>query len=230
MPAESSSPPWTEQQKDDCVRRGCHVSATLHADFLREEMAEFIENRFWAVLPYDMVKHLDDLQLWPAAVKDERDRKPRLLCDHSWDWGWPSLNETTIPNAPAEAMQFGSTLPRKAALGLSGLATGFFGGFAGMPGPGMAPFYLRGDLSAASARASMMAIFVVLTPLSAVFFIALGIGSWREAALAAALFPAVLIGDWLGHRAYGRVTARQWQVSTTLVLGGAALGALAKLF
>lgn len=121
-------------------------------------------------------------------------------------------------------------LPRKAALGLSGLATGFFGGFAGMPGPGMAPFYLRGDLSAASARASMMAIFVVLTPLSAVFFIALGIGSWREAALAAALFPAVLIGDWLGHRAYGRVTARQWQVSTALVLGGAALGALAKLF
>ena len=75
-------------------------------------MAEFIENRFWAVLPYDLVKHLDDLQLWPAAVKDERDRKPRLLCDHSWDWGWPALNDTTIPHAPAEAMQFGGTLPR----------------------------------------------------------------------------------------------------------------------
>jgi len=69
------------------------------------------------------------------------------------------------------------TLGRKAALGISGFFTGFFGGFAGMPGPGMAPFYLRGRLSPAAARASMMAVFVVVTPLSAVFFIALGIGA-----------------------------------------------------
>lgn len=121
-------------------------------------------------------------------------------------------------------------MPRHPAMALSGMATGFFGGFAGMPGPGMAPFYLRGRLPPAAARASMMAIFLVMTPLSAVFFIALGVGTWREAALALALFPAVLAGDWLGHWAYGRVTARQWQVSTALVLGAAALGALWKLF
>lgn len=121
------------------------------------------------------------------------------------------------------------TMPRRPALAISGLATGFFGGFAGMPGPGMAPFYLRGRLEPRAARASMMAIFLVLTPLSAVFFIVLGVGSWREAALAASLLPAVLIGDWFGHRAFGKVTARQWQVSTALVLGGAALGALWKL-
>lgn len=120
-------------------------------------------------------------------------------------------------------------MPRKPALALSGFATGFFGGFAGMPGPGMAPFYLRGRLPPDAARASMMAIFVVVTPLSALFFVALGVGSWREAALAAALFPFVLMGDWLGHRAYGRVTQRQWQVSTALVLGAAAMGALWKL-
>ncbi|MEL7445444.1 MAG: sulfite exporter TauE/SafE family protein [Pseudomonadota bacterium] len=120
-------------------------------------------------------------------------------------------------------------LPRKPALALSGLATGFFGGFAGMPGPGMAPFYLRGRLAPEAARASMMAIFVVVTPLSALFFIALGVGTWREVAFAAALFPFVLIGDWFGHAAFGRVTARQWQISTALVLGAAALGALWKL-
>lgn len=120
-------------------------------------------------------------------------------------------------------------MPRKPALAISGFATGFFGGFAGMPGPGMAPFYLRGKLDPRQARASMMAIFLVLTPLSAIFFLALGVGSWREVALAAALFPAVLIGDWFGHRAFGRVTATQWQVATALVLGGAAVGALAKL-
>ncbi len=120
-------------------------------------------------------------------------------------------------------------MPRRPALAISGFATGFFGGFAGMPGPGMAPFYLRGRLRPEAARASMMAIFLVVTPLSAATFIALGIGSWREAALAAALLPAVLIGDWFGHRAFGRVSTKQWQVSTALVLGGAAIGALWKL-
>lgn len=120
-------------------------------------------------------------------------------------------------------------MPRRVAMGLSGFATGFFGGFAGMPGPGMAPFYLRGRLGPAAARASMMAIFLILTPLSAIFFIALGFGSWRELALAAALFPCVIIGDWLGHAAFGRVSERQWQVCTALVLGTAAIGAFSKL-
>ncbi len=120
-------------------------------------------------------------------------------------------------------------LPRRPAMALSGFFTGFFGGFAGMPGPGMAPFYLRGRLEPKVARASMMAIFLVLTPISAVAFIGLGIGGRSEMELAALLFPAVLVGDWFGHRAFGRVTPRQWQVATALVLGGAAAGALYKL-
>ena len=112
VPAKSSSPPWTQEQKDHCIQRGCHVSAIEHQDFLRGEMTEFVENGFWAVLPYDVVRDLEALQLWPAAIKEERDRKPRLLCDHSWPWGWPSINETTLAHAPAEAMQFGGALPR----------------------------------------------------------------------------------------------------------------------
>lgn len=120
-------------------------------------------------------------------------------------------------------------MPRKPAMALSGFFTGFFGGFAGMPGPGMAPFYLRGRLEPKVARASMMAIFLVVTPLSAAVFIWLGVGGLEELELAALLFPAVLLGDWFGHRAFGRVTQRQWQVATALVLGGAAVGALWKL-
>ena len=112
VPAKSSSEPWTLEQKDECIRRGCHPSANEHGDFIREEMAEFIENRFWAVLPYDLVRHLENLMLSPAAIKPERDRKPRLLCDHSWPWPWGSINGTTIPHAPPGAMQFGGTLHR----------------------------------------------------------------------------------------------------------------------
>ena len=74
-------------------------------------MANFIDHKQWVVLPYDDVRHLP-LMFSPAAVKDERDRKPRLLCDHSWSWHWESINETTIPHSPPEAMQFGGALPR----------------------------------------------------------------------------------------------------------------------
>ena len=112
VPARSTDAPWTVEQKDTCVQRGCHKSANEHRDFIREEMAGFIDDRFWMVLPYDLIKDLEDLMLWPAAIKEERERKPRLLCDHSWNWGWDSINDTTVPHAPPEAMQFGNALAR----------------------------------------------------------------------------------------------------------------------
>jgi hypothetical protein len=112
VPANTTAEPWTLEQKDACIERGCHYSATQHAEFMRDELANFVEDRFWLVLPYDIVRPYEDLMLWPAAVKEERERKPRVLCDLSWDWGWPSANATTIPHAPPEAMQFGGALPR----------------------------------------------------------------------------------------------------------------------
>ena len=84
VPAETTSPAWTPKQRDACVERGCHHSANKHSAFLREEMATFMEDKFWMVLPYQLVCELVKLMLWPAAVKEERERKPRLLCDHSW--------------------------------------------------------------------------------------------------------------------------------------------------
>ena len=73
-------------------------------------MADNIENKFWMVLPYEQVQDLPQLMLSPAAMKEERERRPRLLCDHSWDFGWPSINKVTKPHAPPEAMQFGHAL------------------------------------------------------------------------------------------------------------------------
>ena len=108
VPAQTSAEPWSDATKDSYVERGCHRSATEQASFLREEMSEFIENKFWVVLPYELVRHMPQLQLSPAAVKEERARKPRLLCDHSW---YP-VNETTVPHSPPEAMQFGWALQR----------------------------------------------------------------------------------------------------------------------
>ena len=111
VPVLSSALPWTMEQKDAAVERGCHPSANVHAPFVRDEMAEFIDNKFWMVQPYDLVKELL-IMFTPLAVKDERDRRPRLLMDHSWPWPWGSINELTLPGAPPESMQFGPMLCR----------------------------------------------------------------------------------------------------------------------
>ena len=112
VPVNTDAPPWTDAQKTACIRRGCHYSARQHAPFLRDEMADFMDNKFWMVLPYVILQYYEELFLSPAAVKDERDRRPRLLCDHSFPWDWLDVNSCTIPHAPPEAMQFGKALLR----------------------------------------------------------------------------------------------------------------------
>ena len=80
-----------DTQTTGCLRQmRVPFSATQHSEFMRDELATFVEDRFWVVLPYDTVRHFEHLMLWPVAVKEERERKPRVLCDLSWDWGWPS--------------------------------------------------------------------------------------------------------------------------------------------
>ena len=55
VPVYTDSPPWTNDMKDECIQRGCHRSATEHAEFPRDKMADMIENQLWVVLPYELV-------------------------------------------------------------------------------------------------------------------------------------------------------------------------------
>jgi len=107
-PVHTSNKPWTLDRKDECFERGCHQSAVEHSKFLRDKLANFIDNKFWMVLPCALVRELENLQLSPAGVKPERDRRPRLVGDHSW---FP-VNDLTLPNVLKEAMQFGRALQR----------------------------------------------------------------------------------------------------------------------
>ena len=70
----TSNEPWTLQQKDKRLLRSCHLSTTEHKDFLRDKLTTFMDNHFWMVLPYQLVRHLERLQLSPAGVKPERDQ------------------------------------------------------------------------------------------------------------------------------------------------------------
>ncbi len=119
--------------------------------------------------------------------------------------------------------------PSRAETGLTGIASGVLTGFAGMPGPPVVPYYLRRAIPPQVARASMMTVFLFTSVAGCVSALALGVATWREPLLALLLYPAVLIGNWLGTMAFGRVGEAVWRVFTGVVLGLSALAALAKL-
>ena len=113
--------------------------------------------------------------------------------------------------------------------GLTGLLSGVLTGFAGMPGPPVVPYYLRREIAPGLARASMMTIFLATSVAGVVSATALGVATVREPLFAALLFPGVLLGNWLGMRAFGKVSDKVWRSFTGLVLGLAAAAALLKL-
>jgi uncharacterized membrane protein YfcA len=119
--------------------------------------------------------------------------------------------------------------PGAAETGATGLVSGVLTGFAGMPGPPVVPYYLRREITAQLARASMMTIFLATSIAGVVSALALGVATWREPLFAGVLFPAVLLGNWLGHLAFGKVSDAAWRGFTGGVLGLSALAALWKL-
>ena len=108
LPVVLSDGPWTPSKLQAKLDRGPHQSATLHQDFVREEMADFMDKGFWTVLPFDAVKGLPGLRLSPLGVVPQRERRPRLIVDYTFD----GVNEATVGLAPPEAMQFGRALER----------------------------------------------------------------------------------------------------------------------
>ncbi|MEO7248097.1 MAG: sulfite exporter TauE/SafE family protein [Novosphingobium sp.] len=111
----------------------------------------------------------------------------------------------------------------------TGLATGLLAGFAGMPGPPVVPYYIRRGLDPATARASMLSIFFVTQGAGVVIAVIMGVANWHELWIALALYPLVVVGNWLGSKSFGRIDARAWRWIAGGVLGAAALGALFKL-
>ncbi len=128
-----------------------------------------------------------------------------------------------LPKRPAHH------LPSTLETGATGLASGILTGFAGMPGPPVVPYYLRREIPAQLARASMMTIFLVTSLVGVISATALGVATMREPLLAALLFPGVLLGNWLGGLAFGKISDKTWRSFTGGVLGLAALAALWKL-
>ena len=58
MRVPMDDPPWSDVTIQQCADRGPHPSANLFREFLRDEMADFIEAGFWVVLPLEQVRSL----------------------------------------------------------------------------------------------------------------------------------------------------------------------------
>lgn len=119
--------------------------------------------------------------------------------------------------------------PGRLATGLTGVTSGLLTGFAGMPGPPVVPYYLGRRIEPRIARASMMLIFMATSIAGVLSATALGVATVREPVLALLLFPAVLLGDHFGHKAFGKVSPLAWRIFVGVVLGATAAAALLKL-
>lgn len=108
VPVKTTDPEWTPAERLNKFHYGAHATAEMNKAFIREEMAKFMECGFWTALPYELVKDLPNLHISPLGMKEEREHKPQLVCNHSFF----GVNGFTISRTPSAAMQFSGALPR----------------------------------------------------------------------------------------------------------------------
>lgn len=132
---------------------------------------------------------------------------------------------------------FAILLPKRSAqqpgvltTGAVGISAGLLTGFAAMPGPPVVPYYVGRDIPRLTARASMVGIFGVSALAGIGSGAAIGVLESRIVVLGLALFPLVMLGNWVGSLAFGKVSDPVWRACVGLVLGAAAVAALVRLF
>lgn len=108
----------------------------------------------------------------------------------------------------------------------TGIAAGLIGGFAGMSGPPVIAFYIGRRVDKATARASMFVIFLATSLTACLTAVLLEMGDISALWLAAALTPVVLLGNWLGGLAFGKVSDLAWRLFAGVIVVGAVLAAL----
>jgi len=126
--------------------------------------------------------------------------------------------------------QRGAEQPGVLATTATGLSAGVLTGFAAMPGPPVVPYYVGRAIPRTTAKASMVGIFGIAAIAGIGSGAAIGVLSQQLVILGLALFPLVLLGNWIGSLAFGKVSDTLWRGFVGVVLGAAAIAALVRLF
>lgn len=125
--------------------------------------------------------------------------------------------------------QRGAEQPGTLATSATGLSAGVLTGFAAMPGPPVVPYYVGRAIPRSVAKASMVCIFGIAALAGIGSGAAIGVLSTQLLLLGVSLFPLVLLGNWVGSLAFGKVSDKLWRAFVGVVLGAAALAALSRL-
>ena len=100
--------PWSLRQKDKAVATNGYASTRNYQGFLETELVDMIQKGYWIVLPYNKIRQQTELRLSQAGIIPQADRRPRTIVDYRRS----GVNDDTITQAPADAMQFGRALER----------------------------------------------------------------------------------------------------------------------
>ena len=92
VPIKLATPRWSQSKIKEALQRGAHKSCLEHIDFLNEEFVDMVQKGQWVILPASMALKLENLRLSPPGVVEQRDRRPRWICDYTWS----EVNEDTI--------------------------------------------------------------------------------------------------------------------------------------
>jgi len=106
-----------------------------------------------------------------------------------------------------------------------GLVSGVLTGLFGTGGPPLIFFYHLKGVDKATFRSSLMAIFLLMTFVRMPSYVAFGLVTGPRMWSALAVFPAVLLGAWIGNRIHLRIDEAAFRrlVSAALVLIGVLL-------
>jgi uncharacterized protein len=118
--------------------------------------------------------------------------------------------------------------PGAAPLVATGLASGFLGGFAAIPGPPVLYYFVRTGITPTVARDAMIVIFFWSPWTTAIAALLTGRLDWNLAALALLCFPLLFTGNMLGRRYFGRLPEKTWRALVLILIGLSAIGALLK--
>ncbi len=75
----------------------------------------------------------------------------------------------------------------------------------------------------------MLTVFLATAIAGTLAALYAGLVQFHLAVLALGLFPAVLLGNWLGGLAFGRIAPKVWRTCVGVILGTAAVAAILRL-
>lgn len=108
VPYVRNGPNWSLDQRDEAMASPGYPSTMHYLGFVETELVDMVKKGYFVVLPYKMVRHLDDLRLSQPGVVPQAERRPRTIIDYKES----GVDDATVPLAPKESMQFGRTLDR----------------------------------------------------------------------------------------------------------------------